>query len=142
MISNNYSTSEILGLDFHKIAASTDASNFIKKTANYIIENPYSNVGRFLCSLDKTELDYLRNVSDLCDQGDQEAQYEITMIEEMLSRAEGTYEINVDQKLLQITMFQTCISITTLDRMGLVKAYYDNMSLGTDVERVIAEKIE
>ena len=105
--------------------------------AHNLLSNPYFTLKDFLTSITDDDLAILNQKSENTELED------IMLITLMLIQGEGLEFNENDEKLRnnigQMIMFLT---IETLARKGLVKAYRENMSFGDDVgDRIIVEKL-
>lgn len=132
--------------EFEPTGYTVNLNNVIKDTsilaitrllAHNLLNNPYFTLKDFLTSITDDDLAILNQKAE-----DTELE-DIMLITLMLIQGEGLEFNENDEKLRnnigQMIMFLT---IETLARKGLVKAYRENMSFGDDVgDRIIVEKL-
>ena len=125
---------------YDNVVKAKDLMPITRTLAMDLVNSGYMRVGDFLKSLLDNDLQNLMEISD----NDECEQYcEILLIAEMLATGEGL-ESSVDDQQFADRMNQFCIllSIESLQRKGLVKAYRENMSFGEDMgDKIVVEKI-
>lgn len=127
-------------VNFNEILKADDVPEIVKSLARGLMVNPYTKVGDYLQSLNYEKLDELNEILDTDDED-----YRIgnlMLMTMMLAQAEGVHLANDAMITEALGIFQTYIAITGLQRKGMIRAYYENMSFGDDMkDKRIAEKI-
>lgn len=114
----------VVNLD--KISKHKSLSRITRVLAIDLQENPYLTLGQFYRSLSNQEVD---DLSKLCERTDDDAVSEVLLLTEMLARAEGIASTDIDDMSEKVNAFVVMTAGVGLTRKGLVKAYYDNMTL-------------
>jgi len=102
-----------------------------------LMENPYHTVGNFFKKLSDEQLSHLSYLSEISDSEDQSesAQVdELVILTLMLLQAEGTLISTEDEFMDAVGMFKMMIAGTSLNRKGLIRVNYENMSFNTDAQ--------
>lgn len=134
------SNDDIFVVNYSKVIEDKNLLAVTKLLAKDLMHTGYSSVGKFIQSLSDSDLhSLLQTGEEEC-----ENQYEdLIVISEMLAAGEGcdiemTKDIACD-RLSALIMFLT---IETLHRKGLVKAYHENMSFHPDSgDNIVVEKL-
>jgi hypothetical protein len=115
----------------------------IRLLAMDLQKNPYARIGDWLRALPETSMSELLELADAVARGDQDSMEQIMLLTCMLASAEGTDDLNDLEKIrTQLGMMVNIIAITGLDRKGLVRVHYDNLTLGDDMgDAIIVERI-
>lgn len=125
-------------LNYSNIAKHKTLSNVTRILAMDLMENPYIVVGDFFKNLSDASL---AELLDLINGEDEDSLSETLLISEMLSRGEGV-ENSIAQMGKNVGVMRALVAGTSLQRKGLVKAYYENMTFGEDSgDRILFEKI-
>lgn len=141
-------------INFGKVVAYTGFTAVTRLLAATLQHHPYMSLGDFFKGLGNADLAVL---GDLVDKAygdadeeretgrqvkDNAAMEELLLISQMLSRAEGTETANMDEVAKQVEYFVNMIPLTTLERKGLIKLYYENMTFGDENgDKPLAEKL-
>ena len=111
-----------------------------------VMTQPMMLVGTYFKELSDAELDNYRElatVSGLDVDSSHDAGAELYLITLMLTSAEGTTAINIEELNNHIAFTKIFISTCALHREGLVTAYFDKFSYGSDMaHNVIAVPTE
>lgn len=125
-----------------RVIEDKETHSIIRLLAVDMQKNPYITVGEWLKSLSNKDVQSL--VEDLADADDMNdsGMQSLILGTLMLSRAEQVF-IESDEELAKAAeMFRIFIVISSLDRKGMAKAIYQNMSFGEDAKNLhVAEKI-
>jgi len=108
--------------------------------AKQLMENPYIVVGTFIKEMSDSDLYALNAKLDT----DNEDKYnDLLLMSEMLATAEGCPQCKtVDEWQERANYLATLLTIESLNRKGLVKAYHENMSFHDDMgDKMIVEKL-
>jgi hypothetical protein len=129
-------------VNLERVIEDKQTHSIIRLLAVDMQKNPYITVGEWLKSLSNKDIQSL--VEDLADADDMNdaGMQSLILGTLMLSRAEQVF-IESDEELAKAAeMFRIFIVISSLDRKGLAKAIYQNMSFGEDAKNLhVAEKI-
>jgi hypothetical protein len=129
-------------VNLERVIEDKQTHSIIRLLAVDMQKNPYITVGEWLKSLSNKDVQSL--VEDLADADDMNdaGMQSLILGTLMLSRAEQVF-IESDEELAKAAeMFRIYIVISSLDRKGLAKAIYQNMSFGEDAKNLhVAEKI-
>jgi len=116
-------------------------SSSTRLLAANLIETPYHTVGQYLKSLSKSELDYLCELSEIIENDSRVD--ELIVLTLMLLQAEGTPCATEDEFLNHIGSFKMMIAGTALQRKGLIKVNYENISFNDDMsDKIVFEPID
>lgn len=128
-------------INYDKIITTRDFNPIIRMTALQLRQNPYMTIGDFFKQLGDADINELASMVDEFSDNTLAAQ-QLVLLSEMLSRAEGTEASTQEgcaKNLNALCMFITCAA---LDRKGLVRVFYENLSFGEDMEsRPIVQKL-
>ena len=126
-------------LNYQNIAKFKNLTNVTRVLAMDLMENPYLMVGDFFQNLSDASL---RELVELINKEGEDAEAEILLLSEMLSRAEGI-ENSIEQMGLNVGIMRALIAGTSLARKGLAKAHYKNFTFGNDNnEAIIFEPVK
>jgi hypothetical protein len=106
-------------------------------------EKPYMSVGEWISGLDAVSFNQLFELAD-CDEDDETMMEQLLLLTMMLSSAEGTSVngANMEELATQLSMLRQLIVFTSLEKKGLVRCYFENFTLGTDMgDKTIVEKL-
>lgn len=135
---NNF---EEFTVNYDKVIAARNYNPIVRMTALQLRQNPYMTIGDFFKQLGDADIDVLASMVDQFSDNQLAAQ-QLVLLSEMLSRAEGTEASDQEgcaKNLNAFCMFITCVS---LERKGLVRVFYENLSFGEDMEsRPIVQKL-
>lgn len=127
---------------YSKVAESKDMLDVTRLLAFDLIANPYMTVGEFLKNMSDSNLEILLDVIEEDEDKEGGRYAELLLIAEMLARAEGEDEGDIDVLTLRTNAFTSFLVIESLARRGLVKIYRENMSFGEDMrDKVIVERL-
>jgi hypothetical protein len=125
-------------LNLSEIAMASHVSPTIRLLAMDLQKNPYARIGDWLRALPETSMSELLELADAVSRGDTDSMEQMMLLTCMLAAAEGTDDLNDLEKIrTQLGMMVNIIAITGLDRKGLVRVHYDNLSLGDDMSSAI-----
>ena len=127
---------------YEKVAQSKDMLDVTRLLAFDLITNPYMSVGEFLKNLSDSNLEILMDLVEEDEDKVGSRYAELLLIAEMLARAEGEDEGDIDILTSRTNAFTSFLVIESLARKGLVKVYRENMSFGEDMkDKVIVERL-
>lgn len=138
---------EGFNLNYGNIAAAEWLCPTIRLTALDLQKNPYISVGDWFRKLSINSLNELQEISERAfedpnnpDNTDIEQMMILAM---MLALAEGTDDLgNMDHMKKQLSKIIMLVTIVALERKGLVRIWYNNMTLGADMQGVpLVEKL-
>ena len=130
-------------LNLSEIAMASHVSPTIRLLAMDLQKNPYARIGDWFRALPETSMNELLELADLVAAGVEESMEQIMLLTCMLASAEGTDDLSDLEKIrTQLGMMVNIIAIVGLDRKGLVRVHYDNLTLGDDMgSAIIVERI-
>lgn len=130
-------------LQLDKIVKSKDHLAVTRLLAASLQQNPYMTVGTFFKTLSDWDLEKLLEMTEaISDEGPWVGVEDILLLTMMLSNAEGSPSVNMDELHDKLTVFCVFVAGTSLARKGLVKAHFDNMSFNEDSNKlVVFEKV-
>jgi len=129
-------------VNLERVIEDKQTYSIIRLLAVDMQKNPYITVGEWLKSLSNKDVQSLvEDIAD-ADESNDEAMQSLVLGTLMLSRAEQVF-IESDEELAKAAeMFRIFIVISSLDRKGMARAIYKNMSFGEDAKNLnVAEKI-
>lgn len=127
-------------VNYDQLLKDEEVPEIVKSLARGLRVNPYMRIGDYLQSLNYDRFDELMEVIE---HDDEDYRLENTMLMCMLlADAEGVYLETESDLARACSMFPMFVAITSLQRKGMIRAYYDNMSFGEDAMNLtLAEKI-
>jgi hypothetical protein len=131
----------VKGICFEKILEQPNLSAITKETARRLMDTPYLQLGDWFKSLTNGDLTVLNFMVENANE-DINALEDLIVLSEMLARAEGADAIRVGDARANVNHFITLITIVSLHRKGLVDAFYENMSFGSDMADKIVAKLK
>ena len=127
-------------IDFVKISKTESLLKITRETASNILKYPYTTIGQFLKGLNDEDLDTLCDIVE--DENNPRVYQDILLLTIMLSLSEGVPAKSSKESTENLKYFCTMLHCVSLERMGFVRVYYDNMSFGEDSgERVVVERL-
>lgn len=127
-------------LNYTKILESEELRPITRQLAHFAQEVDYLTVGSFLQHITKENL---MELHAMIEEKTEDAHNNLVLITEMLSQAEGIENNTIEDLTKRTNIFITLVTITQLHWRGLVKVYYENMTLGDDNgDAVVVESIE
>ena len=126
-------------LDYDRISKGTSLMSITRMLALQMMRNPYINVGEYMQSLSDIDLDTLILLIDTESVDDNQ---NLFLISEMLACGEGlTASDDFDTFMGRMNQFIGFLIVESLNRKGLIKVHYENMSFGDDMgDKILAEK--
>jgi len=125
-------------VNYQNVANHKGLCNVTRVLAMDLINNPYIVVGDFFKNLSNGSL---KELIELINRDDDDAVSEVLLLSEMLSRAEGV-ENGIEDMGTNIGVMRMLVAGTSLARKGLVRAHYENMTFGKEMEeKILFEKI-
>lgn len=115
-------------IDLHKVAKYKTFSRITRTLALDLIDNPYLTVGKFFKGLSDNEV---KELVSLCEKEDDASVSELLLLSEMLSRAEGITSADPDEMGVKVGALRMMTVGVSLERKGLVRAFYENMTFDT-----------
>ena len=131
-------------VDHTKVIQSQDCLAVTKLLAVDLMSRPYMQVGDFFKKLSNSDLATLMDVIEANDGVTPNDQFsDLILISEMLASAEGLGNSEtVDGITDRANQLISFLIIVSLERKGLVKVHYENMSFGEDMgDKIVVEKI-
>jgi hypothetical protein len=130
-------------VDHAKVIQSQDCLAVTKLLAVDLMARPYMQVGDFFKKLSDTDLHNLMDVVEANDGEPNERFSDLLLIAEMLAGAEGLGGgESVDMITDRTNQLISFLIIVSLERKGLVKVHYENMSFGDDMgDKIVVERI-
>ena len=132
-------------LNYRNIAEATWVLPTIRLLAIDMQKNPYATLGDWFRGLSDSSVYELQELAETCHQDPENAETmeQMMLLTMMLASAEGTCDIgDMEKNRTQLGMMMSLITIVGLERKGLVRVFYENLSLGTDMrDAVIVEKL-
>lgn len=132
-------------LNLKQISGDTSLLPTVRLLAMDLIENPYISLGDWLKSLNDLSLREVLDASEATlENEDSPMMEQLMLLTLMLAQAEGTlHGMNEMEELgKQIEMLRNYVIIVSLARKGLVRVFYENLTLGSDMgDRIVVEKI-
>lgn len=122
----------IESMNYKKMAELPQASAIVKATAAKLIRNPYLTLSDFFKGLSNNDLAVLSLMAEMI-QTDEQSQFDLICLSEMLSRAEGAEACDIAGQTKNVNYFCTLISLISLERKGLVEVNWENLSFGDDM---------
>jgi hypothetical protein len=108
-------------------------------------KNPYVTVGDWFRGLGTSSVLELQELAETCyeDPDNADALEQLMLLTMMLASAEGTCDMqDMEKNRTQLGMLLSLITIVGLERKGLVRVFYENLTLGNDMgSAVIVEKL-
>ena len=130
-------------VELSKVAGSKDMLAMTRLLAAELMVNPYKTVGEFFTEISDTDLQMLIDIIET--HGTSVHAGDLLLMSQMLNSAEGlgTKFDDYDGITKRMNAFGMFAIITSLDRKGLVKVHYENMSFGEDMgSKIVVERIE
>ncbi len=131
-------------VDHAKVIQSQDCLAVTKLLAVDLMARPYMQIGDFFKKLSDTDLTTLMDVVESNDGETTNDQFsDLLLIAEMLAGAEGLGGgESVDMITDRTNQLISFLIIVSLERKGLVKVHYENMSFGDDMgDKIVVERI-
>ena len=131
-------------VDHAKVIKSQDCLAVTKLLAVDLMARPYMQVGDFFKKLSNADLATLMDVIEANDGVTPNDQFsDLILISEMLAGAEGLGGgESVDMVTDRANQLISFLIIVSLERKGLVKVHYENMSFGDDMcDKIVVERI-
>jgi len=143
MDNDNFDENGHFAVNLEEIASGKHLLAITRLTAMEIKTDGYLTVGRFLQQLSDHDLQEIMNICEKADDESNDKIGDILLIAEMLASAEGLEPGDVTSITRRMNAFIMLLTIESLHRRGLVKAYHNNMSLGDDAgDKIIVERID
>lgn len=130
-------------LNLEEIARSRKIPAPIRLLAVEMQETTYMSIGEWLQGLDEGSYQQLHQLAE-CDDDDPVMMEHLLLLTMMLSTAEGTAIFSSDMEALatQLHMLRSLIVFMSLERKGLVRCYYENFTLGSDMgDKIVVDKL-
>lgn len=138
---------EGFNLNYGNIAQAEWLCPTIRLTALDLQKNPYISVGDWFSKLSINSLNELQAISERAfedpNNPDNQDIEQMMILAMMLAAAEGTDDLgNSDHMRKQLSKIIMLITLVALERKGLVRIWYNNMTLGADMNGVpLVEKL-
>lgn len=128
--------------DMEKIIQAEGLLPITKSVAKLLLKNQYLSLGKFFKRISD---EHLQELMEIIDDGDNEfndGMEDIVLMTEMLSRAEGVPSESIEDITENVNYFGACVTCVSLERKGLVRVFYENMSFGKELgEQTLVEKL-
>ena len=114
------------------VSESDEVSPLSRSLAQTIINKDYLTIGNWMKSLSNDEIEYLNDIINIGDTDElfQEASSEIVLLTLLLVYSEGVYPETIEEVSMHTGIFKMIVAGTDMDRKGITKACYENMSFG------------
>ncbi len=130
------------GMNLELISQQQDLTSATRLLAITLQKQPYISVGDWFKSLSVFQF---AELNDLVEEPSTRGDEELLLLTLMLSKAEATdveYEAS-DAMARQFDALKFLITCVSLEKKGLVKVYYENLTLGDDMQdKIIVAKVE
>lgn len=118
----------------------------IRLTALDLQKTPYISLGDWFKNLSDNSLKEIQEIAEATYEdpdGESEHLEQMMILAMMLASAEGTDDLgNMEHMKTQLGKLLMLITVVSLERKGLVKVWYENLTLGADMEGVpLVEKL-
>jgi hypothetical protein len=128
--------------DMEKIIRAEGLLPITKSVAKLLLKNQYLSLGKFFKRISDDHLQELMEIIDDADNEFNDGMEDIVLMTEMLSRAEGVPSESIEDITENVNYFGACVTCVSLERKGLVRVLYDNMSFGKDLDdQILVEKL-
>lgn len=132
---------EYMGINLEKVMQDSRIPSTIRALAMDLMRCPYLSVGDFLKNLPDSEV---YGLQELVEEESYESMENLLLLTIMLAKAEAADGPWEDKALIaeQLTKMQMLITVASLHRKGMIQVWYENFSLGKDMEdKQIASKL-
>jgi hypothetical protein len=132
---------EYMGINLEKVTQDSKIPSTIRALAMDLMRCPYLSVGDFLKNLSDSEV---YGLQELVEEETFESMENLLLLTIMLAKAEAADGPWEDKALIaeQLTKMQMLITVASLHRKGMIQVWYENFSLGKDMEdKQIASKL-
>lgn len=130
------------GMNLSLISQQENLTAATRLLAITLEKQPYMSIGDWFKSLSDYQFAELNN---LLEEPTQEGDEELLLLTLMLSKAEASdveYEAS-EAMARQFDLLKVLITCVSLEKKGLVKIHYENMTLGEDMgDRIVVERIK
>lgn len=128
-------------VNYDRVAEDVKSHPVVRLLALNLKQNPYLTVGDWLQSLSDGSLDDMVELVNAEDT-DEAAMSDMILLSLMLTRAEQVFMKSDDDLARSVGMLRMFVCLAGLQRKGMIKAFYENMSFGEDAMHLhVAEKI-
>lgn len=128
--------------DMEKIIRAEGLLPITKSVAKLLLKNQYLSLGKFFKRISDDHLQELMEIIDDADNEFNDGMEDIVLMTEMLSRAEGVPSESIEDITENVNYFGACVTCVSLERKGLVRVFYENMSFGKELgEQTLVEKL-
>jgi len=128
--------------DMEKIIQAEGLLPITKSVAKLLLKNQYLSLGKFFKRISDDHLQELMEIIDDADNEFNDGMEDIVLMTEMLSRAEGVPSESIEDITENVNYFGACVTCVSLERKGLVRVFYENMSFGKELgEQTLVEKL-
>ena len=128
--------------DMEKIIRAEGLLPITKSVAKMLMKNQYLSLGKFFTRISDENLQILMEIIDDGDNEFNDGMEDIVLMTEMLSRAEGVPSESIEDITENVNYFGACVTCVSLERKGLVRVFYENMSFGKELgEQTLVEKL-
>lgn len=143
MDENDFNEDGTFSVNIDNIIGSKDMLAVTKLVAMEAKNEGYVTVGRFLQQLSDHDLQELMSVAESAKDEENDRVGELILIAEILAAGEGLDPGQLDDITKRMNVFIVLLTIESLHRKGMVRAFHDNMSLGEDAgNKMIVERIK
>lgn len=143
MDDDDFNEGGTFSVDLENIISSKDMLAVTKLVAMEAKNEGYVTVGRFLQQLSDFDLHELMSVAESAKDEENDRVGELIIIAEILAAGEGLDPGEISDITKRMNAFIVLLTIESLHRKGMVRAFHDNMSLGEDAgNKMIVERIK
>lgn len=119
-------------INYQKICEHPECHPIVKSLAHTMVKNPYMLVKDFFTALSDDEVQSLMELVE--DRKDSWCLSNLILISEMLARAEGLEPEDDQESSKNVSSLIVWITCVSLERKGLVRVFYENMSFGQEFD--------
>ena len=128
--------------DMEKIIRTEGLLPITKSVAKMLMKHQYLSLGKFFTRISDENLQTLMEIIDDADNEFNDGMEDVVLMTEMLSRAEGVPSESIEDITENVNYFGACVTCVSLERKGLVRVFYENMSFGKELgEQTLVEKL-
>ena len=127
-------------INYQRICEHPDCHPVVKGLARSLLKNPYMLVKDFFTTLSDDEVQSLMELAE--DRQNTWGLSNLILISEMLARAEGLEPEDDEESSKNAGSLIVWITCVSLERKGLVRVFYENMSFGQEFDhQKLVEKL-
>lgn len=121
-------------VNLETVANSKDCSSIITNLANKLMDNPYYSISTFYKTMGMSDLEAINMWIENLHDEEAQSTNDFVLLTLMLLYAEGLDVATVEELHKVVQMMAIIVSGVSLERKGLVKIYWENMTLSIDSE--------